>query len=89
MNLIELGDITDSEYTEEHSCMENLFPESDRLVHCQSSHEEKVNSWQMHGIHHASEEEVAMGEAEYLGEITYHSMIAVNFCPFCGKKLGT
>jgi hypothetical protein len=87
MNLIELGDLTDSNYDEEHICSENEFSKFDRLVHCTASHEEKMDLWQMHNIHYASVEEVAIGEAEYVGEITYHSMILVNFCPFCGAKL--
>lgn len=87
MNLIELGEITDSEYDKEHICSENEMPKCDRLVHCVSSHEQKMDSWQMHNIHYASKEEVAMGEAEHLDEITYHSMLVIKFCPFCGVEL--
>lgn len=87
MNLTELGEITDSEYDLEHTCSANLFPQSDRLVHCSATHEETTDAWQMHSIHYADEDEVTLGEAEYVNEITYHSMILVNFCPFCGKSL--
>ena len=87
MNLSELGEATDSEYDKEHSCKKNLFPNSDRLVHCTANHDQALDAWQMHSIHYADEEEVALGEAEYVNEITYHSMIAVNFCPFCGASL--
>ncbi len=87
MNLHELGENTDSEYDKEHVCSANEFPTLDRLVHCTSRHDETHKSWELHGIHYADESEVKMGEAEYVGEITYHSMIAINFCPFCGEKL--
>ncbi|WP_097458690.1 hypothetical protein [Mangrovitalea sediminis] len=87
MNLAELGEITDSEYDKEHRCGENGFPDCDRLVHCISSHEVSQDLWQLHSLHFADETEVKIGEAEYVGEITYHSMILVNFCPFCGMKL--
>ena len=87
MNLTELGSITDSEYDKEHTCADNLFPQSDRLVHCNVNHDDTVDAWQMHNIHYADEEEVALGEAEYANQITYHSMILVNFCPFCGASL--
>lgn len=87
MNLTELGEITDSEYDEEHTCAENRFPAFDRLVHCTASHDERQDQWQMHNIHYADQQEVDIGEAEYVGEITYHSMIIVNYCPFCGAKL--
>ncbi len=87
MDLIELGENTDSEYDEEHTCEKNLFPKSDRLVHCALNHDEKHDAWQMHSMHYADEQEVTMGEAEFVNEITYHSMILVSFCPFCGLKL--
>lgn len=87
MNLDELGDITDSEYDTEHACSKNDFPKFDRLVHCVSSYGELVDLWQLHNIHYADEKEVEIGEAEYIGEVTYHSMIIVNYCPFCGEKL--
>lgn len=87
MNLTELGECTDSEYDEEHICKENEFPKFDRLVHCIASHDERHDVWQLHGIHYADEQEVKMGEAESVGEITYHSMIAIIYCPFCGVKL--
>lgn len=87
MNLTELGECTDSEYDMEHSCKENEFQKFDRLVHCIASHDEKHDAWQLHGIHYADEEEVKTGEAEHISEVTYHSMIVVNFCPFCGAKL--
>ena len=87
MNIIELGECTDSVYDQEHSCAENTFQKFDRLVHCISSHDEKQDAWQLHGIHYADEKEVAMGDAEYIDEITYHSMILINYCPFCGEKL--
>jgi hypothetical protein len=36
----------------------------------------------------ASEQDVAAGEADYVGEeMTCHSL-RIAFCPFCGKKLG-
>lgn len=87
MNLIELGESTDSKYDQEHACAANEFPKYDRLVHCVYSREEQQDEWQMHGIHYANEAEVKMGEAEYVGEVTYHSMILVNYCPFCGVGL--
>lgn len=87
MNLTELGESTDSQYDKEHSCKENEFPKFDRLVHCFESHGESYNVWQLHGLHYAVEEDVKMGDAEYIGEITYHSMIVVNYCPFCGLGL--
>lgn len=87
MNLIELGECTDSEYDKEHICSKNIMPKHDRLLHCVLSHEQSVDSWQMHNIHYASKEEVEMGEAEHVDEITYHSMLGVNFCPFCGVHL--
>ncbi|NIB42841.1 hypothetical protein HBA55_24760 [Pseudomaricurvus alkylphenolicus] len=87
MNLQELGENTDCEYDKEHRCAENQYPKSDRLVHCISSRDQAQDNWQLHCIHYADQEEVDIGEAEYVGEITYHSMILVNFCPFCGEKL--
>ena len=87
MNLFEMGESTDSEYDQEHLCKENGFPKCDRLVHCISAHDEMKDSWQMHNIHYATNDEVEMGEAEYIDEVTYHSMILVNYCPFCGSKL--
>lgn len=87
MNLIELGIATDSEYDQEHQCSKNEFPEADRFVHCSASQDEKKDAWQMHSIHYADEYEVEMGEADHVGEITYHSMIVVNYCPFCGVEL--
>jgi hypothetical protein len=87
MDLSELGECTDSEYSEEHCCNANKFPKFDRLVRCISKHEKKQDSWQLHGIHYADDTEVEMGEAEYIGEITYHSVIQVDFCPFCGENL--
>jgi hypothetical protein len=87
MTLDELGELTDCEYDKAHVCNDNKFPESDRLVHCLSSHDEQADSWQMHGIHYADADEVAMGEADYVNEITYHTMIEVAYCPFCGMRL--
>jgi hypothetical protein len=87
MNLLELGECTDSEYNDEHTCDSNEFPKFDRIVHCTSIHDEKQDTWQLHGIHYADEAEVKMGEAEHVGEITYHSMIDIRFCPFCGASL--
>lgn len=87
MNLIELGENTDSEYDAEHNCSANTFPKHDRLLHCTSAHEEAKDEWQLHNIHYADEDEVAMGEADYVDEITYHSMILIYFCPFCGLDL--
>ncbi|MFA7555180.1 MAG: hypothetical protein WCY88_13095 [Spongiibacteraceae bacterium] len=87
MNLIELGAATDSEYDQEHSCNENTYPKADRFVHCIASQDESKDAWQMHSIHYADEYEVEMGEADYVDEITYHSMIVVNYCPFCGINL--
>ncbi|MCE0556957.1 MULTISPECIES: hypothetical protein [unclassified Motilimonas] len=87
MNLVELGEMTDCEYDAEHCCQQNAYPKFDRLVHCNISQDEPVDAWQLHGIHYADEEEVAMGEAEAVGEIIYHSMILVNYCPFCGTQL--
>ena len=87
MNLIELGESTDSEYNEEHLCQENEFSKFDRLVHCIASGDEIQDLWQLHGIHYADEQEVGMGEAEYVGEITYHTVIQIHYCPFCGVKL--
>lgn len=87
MDLTELGECTDSNYDKEHVCKENNFPKFDRLVHCVESHGELHDAWQQHGIHYADAEEVKMGDADYVGEITYHSMISVNFCPFCGFRL--
>ncbi len=87
MNLRQLGEVTDNTYDQEHTCSENLFPTADRIVHCISSHDVKVDSWQLHNIHYATAEEVEIGEAEFEGEITYHSMIVINYCPFCGKNL--
>lgn len=87
MNLFELGEVTDSEYDKEHSCEHNKHPKFDRIVHCATHQDQPADSWQLHGIHYADEEEVAIGEAEYVGEITYHSMILINFCPFCGEAL--
>ncbi|WP_370979139.1 hypothetical protein [Agaribacterium sp. ZY112] len=87
MNLIELGENTDSEYDHEHRCSANKHPKADRLVHCVTAHDEPFDSWQLHNIHYADETEVNLGEADYVGEITYHSMILVNYCPFCGAQL--
>ncbi|MFT4631039.1 MAG: hypothetical protein ACI8PP_000805 [Candidatus Pseudothioglobus sp.] len=87
MNLAELGELTDCEYDKAHVCKANKFPQSDRLVHCLTHHDEQADSWQMHGIHYADAEEVAMGEADYVNEITYHTMIEVMYCPFCGMLL--
>ncbi|WP_028293328.1 hypothetical protein [Oceanobacter kriegii] len=87
MNLTELGEITASEYNKEHTCAANSYPQCDRLVHCTSQYEQPMDSWQLHNLHFADAEEVALGDAEEVGELTYHSMIVVNFCPFCGEKL--
>jgi hypothetical protein len=88
MNLSELAECTDSEYDKEHVCNENDFPKFDRVVHCIEVNGEEYNVWQLHNLHYADETEVKMGEAEFVGEITYHSMIKVNYCPFCGARLG-
>lgn len=87
MNLSELGDITDSVYDVEHRCAQNDYPESDRLLHCVSRHEEPQDVWQLHTLHFAEKEEVLIGEADYEGQLTYHSLLRVNYCPFCGEKL--
>jgi hypothetical protein len=87
MNLIELGENTDCEFDNEHQCAENQYPACDRLVHCIAAQDQPQDQWQLHNIHFADEDEVAMGEAEMVGEVTYHSMIQVNFCPFCGTRL--
>ncbi len=87
MNLTELNEITDCEYDKEHLCGANTYPKFDRILHCVTSQDEPVDAWQLHGIHYADEEEVAMGEAEQVGEIIYHSMILIHYCPFCGEKL--
>jgi hypothetical protein len=87
MNLVEIGENTDSEYDREHACQENEFPECDRVIHCVSNQDEEADVWQLHCIHYADEEEVKMGEADYVDEVTYHSMILINYCPFCGTKL--
>ena len=89
MNLIELGRTMECEYDEEHSCPENRFPKSVRFIHCVSSREADVGSWEMHNIRYASALVVKMGEAEYIDEIMHHSMILIGYCPFCGKELNT
>ena len=87
MNLIELGESTDCEYSREHVCLENDFPKFDRVLHCLTSFEETLDEWQLHCLHYADEQEVELGEAEYVDEVTYHSMISISYCPFCGVNL--
>ncbi|MCY0967307.1 hypothetical protein [Parathalassolituus penaei] len=87
MNLIELGENTDCEYDSEHQCAANTYPDCDRLVHCVAVQDQPTDQWQLHNLHFADAEEVELGDAEYEGELTYHSVIQVNFCPFCGDRL--
>tara|TARA_B110000977_G_C10873083_1_gene414435 strand:- start:288 stop:686 length:399 start_codon:yes stop_codon:yes gene_type:complete len=87
MNLVELGESTDCEYSKEHVCLENDFPKFDRVLHCLTSFEETLDEWQLHCLHYADEQEVELGEAEYVDEVTYHSMISISYCPFCGVNL--
>jgi hypothetical protein len=87
MNLTELGEITDSTYDQEHRCDQNELPDCDRLLHCVSRHDEPHSGWELHMLHFAEKEEVDIGEAEYEGQLTYHSLMRVNYCPFCGEKL--
>ncbi|MGQ8365836.1 hypothetical protein [Glaciecola sp. 1036] len=87
MDLVELGEASDSEYDREHTCVENEFPKFDRIIHCVKANDEPLNIWQIHGIHYAVEEEVKLGEADYVGQVTYHSVISINYCPFCGANL--
>lgn len=87
MNLTELAENTDCEYDHEHQCAANPFPQNDRLLHCVAVQDQPVDQWQLHNLHFADAEEVELGDAEYEGELTYHSVIEVNFCPFCGDRL--
>jgi hypothetical protein len=36
----------------------------------------------------ASEDDVVVGEAKYVGEMMTSSSFQIVFCPFCGKQLG-
>lgn len=87
MDLVEIGENTDGEYDKEHTCAANEFPKCDRVIHCFASHDESADEWQLHGLHYADAEEVKLGEADYVDEVTYHSMIAISYCPFCGLNL--
>ncbi|MDO3385372.1 hypothetical protein QWI17_05900 [Gilvimarinus sp. SDUM040013] len=87
MELNELGDGAGAIYDAEHICNKNEFPRNDRIAHCTEIEGESQNLWHLHNIHYAAEEEVRMGEAEYVDEITYHTVIPIHYCPFCGVAL--
>ncbi|MEJ2405506.1 MAG: hypothetical protein P8171_14635 [Candidatus Thiodiazotropha sp.] len=87
MNLDKLGELTGSKYDKEHCCDENFLTNDIRLLHCVSSNNKKHNSWWLLYIHYADEEEVIMGEAEYLNEVTNYNTYVVNYCPYCGANL--
>lgn len=87
MELSELGDGGGATYDKEHLCDKNDFPKNDRIAHCWELEGEEQDVWHLHNIHYAVEEEVNMGEAEFVGEITYHTVISINYCPFCGETL--
>jgi hypothetical protein len=72
------------EISEEHKCA-GMLPGVAVLngTFCTSSQ----LSWMMAIFSVASEKDVVDGEAEYIGELLNEQLLAINFCPFCGKEL--
>jgi hypothetical protein len=68
-----------------HTCSRNKKKTAGLLM-CQFE-DTREPVWMLVNVWIAGEEEVQDGEADYSGEILSTSMIAVNYCPFCGKTL--
>ena len=71
--------------TELHNCNElKNFLGKDRNSFFTIKREE--DCWTLTIVRCASEPEVKMGEAKYIGEEKLNYMFQIRFCPFCGKK---
>ncbi|MDE2421274.1 MAG: hypothetical protein KGO49_08875 [Gammaproteobacteria bacterium] len=43
--------------------------------------------WMLKQSAFAIDQDVRVGEADYIGELLSSSAVKISFCPFCGKRL--
>lgn len=43
--------------------------------------------WMLKQSTFAIDQDVRVGEADYIGELLVSSAVKISFCPFCGKRL--
>ena len=75
----------DIELIEIHTCPQNK-KKTTGILKCKFE-DTPEQIWMLVSVWIAGKEEVMDGEADYPDEIMSSSMIAVNYCPFCGAEL--
>ena len=72
---------------DQHKCAASLKHDDVAVLYVSSLYTDSTPDWAMARIWLAGAEEVRNGEAGEVGESMSLTLIAINYCPFCGQKL--
>jgi hypothetical protein len=72
---------------DQHKCAASEEYDDTAILYVSSPDTDLKPDWAMARIWLAGAEEVLSGEASEVGESLDLSLIAINYCPFCGQKL--
>ena len=72
---------------DQHKCAASEEHDDTAVLYVSSPDTDLRPDWAMARIWLAGAEEVRNGEASEVGESLSLSLIAINYCPFCGQKL--
>jgi hypothetical protein len=57
------------------------------IIYADFNEETGGKQWWFHIYQEATEKDLEDGEADQIGELLFSTVIAISFCPFCGKHL--
>ena len=72
---------------DQHECAASGERDDTAILYVSSPDTDLKSDWAMARIWLAGAEEVRNGDASAVGDSMNLSLIAINYCPFCGQKL--
>lgn len=81
-------DFVDEKIIKIHKC-DDIIKKKDIAILMVEFSEVQKNYWVMSIINRAKKNDVTEGEADFIGEVLWGTMLRIKFCTFCGEKLNT
>jgi len=69
-----------------HICSQQPEDNASKIMKCEFSGQND-KYWYFANVWLVTFYDVEVGEAEYVAEVLNSTMVIINFCPFCGKRL--
>ena len=87
LNQSDIEVATDSTFVDAHMCSPNPLPNNFFVLRSKQDSSNEHAGWVLASAWQADEGDVAMGDAQKVGELSQVSVVGILFCPFCGLQL--